>query len=144
MLNAIRSLEYTGGVTHTDAALNQAISDVLGQAGDRPDVTNVVIIITDGVPNPTDRRRNTVLAAEALHTLATTFAIGITDKTDDNLLMLVSSRPRLLDVNYFTAPNFVQLKENLQPVLRSVCVTPTPPTERRKSLHALGAPSLPG
>ncbi len=125
ILNTIRSLEYTGGETHTDDAVNQATRVVFGQDGDRPNATNVAIIITDGMPYPPDRRRKTITNVESLQSIATTFAIGITDETDDNLLMLLSSRPRELNVNYFTAPNFTQLKDNLQPVLSSVCVPPT-------------------
>ncbi len=128
ILNTIRSLEYTGGQTHTGDAVNQAIMEVFGQDGDRPNATNVAIIITDGVPNPNSQRRDAIINVETLQSIATTFAIGITHEIDDNLLMLLSSRPRELNVNYFTAPNFTQLKENLQPILSRVCVTPTVPT----------------
>jgi len=46
---AIDALAYTGGGTKTDQALNYVRTDMLTSAsGDRPDVPNVVIVITDG------------------------------------------------------------------------------------------------
>ncbi len=128
MLDTVSRLEYRGGETHTNDALDQARNSVFGQAGDRPNVLNVVIIITDGVPFPDFRRTPTINSAASLQSISTIFAIGITELIDVNLLSLLSSQPRVMDVNYFTSPDFEQLELSLQPILRSVCATPPPPT----------------
>ena len=46
---AIASLGYSGGATDTDAALAHVRNTMLtSAAGDRPDVPNVVVVLTDG------------------------------------------------------------------------------------------------
>ena len=45
------NLIYPDGGTATAAGLTQAINDVLnGRRGDRSNIDNVVVIITDGIP----------------------------------------------------------------------------------------------
>jgi Mg-chelatase subunit ChlD len=60
VLEAIKDLAYTDGMCTTIyRALKQARQEVFdARAGDRPDVKNVVIILTDGETNPgTDRHK---------------------------------------------------------------------------------------
>jgi len=50
--SAISSLIYSQGLTHTAAALRYVRTDMLtSAAGDRPDVPNVVVVLTDGPAN---------------------------------------------------------------------------------------------
>jgi Mg-chelatase subunit ChlD len=50
-----QQLMYPGGDTNTEGGLEMALNQILGQSGDREDVNNVVVVITDGVPTrPTD------------------------------------------------------------------------------------------
>ncbi len=93
---------------------------MFGRAGDRPNVTNVVIIITDGLPN-TELRNATLEAARDLQEIATMFAVGITDEIDEDVLRNLSSQPRILKQNYFTSANFSILVNNLEPLLDSFC-----------------------
>ncbi len=119
-------MEYRGGTTSTNSALDQARTDVFQSDGDRPQVLNIVIIVTDGVPFPNFLRQPTIEAARQLQTIATSFAVGITDSIDEDLLKLLSSEPRQRDQNYFMTPNFEQLEEKLVPLLSIVCPVSTP------------------
>ncbi len=44
------NLIYPDGSTFTSGGINQALNDVLGKRGDRSNVQNIVIVITDGIP----------------------------------------------------------------------------------------------
>ena len=48
------SLDYPGGNTATMDGLDMARTEVFGQAGDRSDVRNVAVVITDGIPTIPD------------------------------------------------------------------------------------------
>jgi uncharacterized protein YegL len=69
-------------------------SQVFGMEGDRSNVSNVAIIITDG--KPTDP--STVQAAiDAVHNSGiTTLAVGVTDQVDEATLKQLSSPPSLV------------------------------------------------
>ncbi|XP_021375359.1 uncharacterized protein LOC110464458 isoform X7 [Mizuhopecten yessoensis] len=56
LLEAISSIRYTYGNTNTAEGLRVAREDILGATGDRKTVPNVVILITDGIPNMNVRR----------------------------------------------------------------------------------------
>jgi len=50
--NAIRNIAYLGGWTNTTGGIRVGCREIFNTAnGDRSDVPNVVILITDGVPN---------------------------------------------------------------------------------------------
>ncbi len=122
-------LVYRGGTTRTNTALDTARTDVFeGGPGERPGVPNICVIITDGVPFPTDLRDPTIIAAERLQTICTCFVVGITSNVDVELLERLSSPPRLLNQNYFASPDFAQLGLILDSVLAGVCVTTTSTT----------------
>ncbi len=123
VLEAVNDLRYTGGETHTNDALDLVIRDLLrpGRPGYRPSVPHVVIILTDGVPVPVDRRQPTINSGADVQQIATCFAIGVTDEVDLGILALLSSTPRIFNQNYFSSPNFDALNQTLQPVLESVC-----------------------
>ncbi len=127
----IDELPYQMGTTSTDEALSQARNEIFGHPGDRVNVLNVVIIITDGVPFPDARRQPTINAATDLQRVATMFSVGITNNIDMRLLSLLSSHPRLPNRNYFSTLDFDELDRQLLPLLESVCVSPTPPPCKR-------------
>ncbi len=124
MRTAVRNLQFTGGETYTNQALDQA-RDMLrpGRPGYRPSVQQIVIIVTDGVPNPGNLRQPAINSGSDLQRLAKCFAIGITDEIDFGILALLSSPPRQPGVSYFTSPDFEALENNLRPLLESVCTT---------------------
>ncbi len=104
-------MEYIGGQTSTDEALRAARQQVLGRAGDRPDVANLVILITDGIPFPNTRRGPSIAEAAALQNQATMISIGISNRIDRRLLQLFSSEPRVVNQDYFTSPDFETLEQ---------------------------------
>ncbi len=132
VINEVSNLEYRGGTTSTNRALDQARTDVFQNDGDRPQVLNVVIIVTDGVPFPATLRQPTIDAASQLQAIATSFAVGITNSIDEGLLQSLSSQPRQRDQNYFMTPNFDQLEEKLVPLLSIVCPVSTQTPGRHK------------
>lgn len=120
-------LQYQGGQTATNEAVELMRTEVFTQDGDRPEVANIVILISDGVPFPDSRRTPAIEnAARAQADGIQMFAVGITFLIDEQLLRLLSSPPRRLDENYFTSPDFEQLDTVLERILPTVCPTPRP------------------
>jgi len=51
LITDVRQLPYCGGNTNTTGGLRLTLNDVLNEAScDRPDVPNLIILITDGIP----------------------------------------------------------------------------------------------
>ena len=44
------NLKYPGGDTNTTGALEMAKDRIFGQAGDRNEIPNVSVLLTDGIP----------------------------------------------------------------------------------------------
>ena len=125
------NLQYRGGYTHTNKALDQARNEVFGQEGDRRDVINIVILVTDGIPFPHYVIQPTIDSAQTLQQIAFMFAVGITEAINPDLLALLSSQPRLVEYSYFWSPDFRLLQvlaERLIDVVASVVPTGTPRT----------------
>jgi len=48
--SAVRNIPYCGGNTHTTGGLRRTRTEIFNAAhGDRPDVPNVIVLITDGI-----------------------------------------------------------------------------------------------
>ncbi len=130
ILSQVNSLAYLGGETSTDEALRITRVEVLGGQGNRPGITNLVILITDGIPHPVSRREPAIREARLLQNEATVVSVGITSFIDVGLLRLFSSEPREEDKSYFMSPDFETLEQNvLSNLLQEVC----PTTVDRKS-----------
>ena len=69
------------------------LSDIfVPQHGDRPNIPNTAIIITDGVPNiDADKLQETV--GEVFEKQIRSLAVGVTNNVKDNVLKLISSPP---------------------------------------------------
>jgi len=77
--NAVRDLEYKAGGTRIDLALRMVRTDVFVTArGDRADVPNVLILVTDGAPydisSATDEARRLMWYDVSI------VAVGVADK----------------------------------------------------------------
>ncbi len=97
--------------------------------GDREQVRNLAILLTDGRPEPQDRRVPALREALALQNLATVIAVGVTDQIDRQTLQAFSSGV------FFSSPDFQALKhEVLSRLLQEVCQTPSPSKQRRAFL----------
>ena len=108
--NAILSLDYLGQTTNTPEGLRVTREQCFNQAnGDRPNIQNLAIFISDGVPFPPERRDPAIVEAEALKGVANVVAIGITEVIDIPLLISISSAPQEENRNWFLALDFSEL-----------------------------------
>ena len=119
------SLIHPGGNTNTSGGIYKTLTGVLTQdGGDRPEVQNIAIIITDG--KPTRDYNLTFPYAELLQQRAKVFVVGVTDQVDADILQKLSSQPRELDKNYFESASFDQLRNIVGTLLETTCVATTP------------------
>ncbi len=110
--NAIESITYLGGTTNTPAALRLTKTECFGRSGNRRKAHDLAILVTDGLPYPTNRRSPAIAEAQALRDSGVTMiSIGITDVIDAEFLKAMSSPPQQEDKNYFVAPSFTALVE---------------------------------
>ena len=125
IINAILASPYLGQTTNTPEALRVTRTQCFNPAnGDRPNVPNLAIVVTDGVPYPDDRRTPALNEARALRdTGAVVISIGITNAIDEDFLKGMSSAPQVLGQNYFTATNFDVLNEIRKTVVQGTCQT---------------------
>ena len=120
---AISNIVYMGQTTNTPAALTQVLTECFNTAtGDRPNVQNLAVMVTDGVPYPPNRRDPAINAAAALRNSGVNMvAIGVTPVIDEAFLKQMSSPPQMKDQNYFTAADFSQLGNIIQDVVAGTC-----------------------
>ena len=125
IINAILTSPYLGSTTNTPEALRQTRTVCFNPAnGDRPNVPNLAIVVTDGLPHPPERRTPALDEARVLRdTGAVVISIGITDAIDEDFLKGMSSAPQLLGQNYFTATDFNVLNEIRKTVVQGTCET---------------------
>ena len=118
----IRGISYVGGNTNTSGGLREMTFEQFGNSdrGDRADVTNVAIVITDGV-STFDKERTIPDAVEARNRNIQIFSVGITAAIDENELQRMSSMPQEKDKNYFTSASFGALDEIRDAVLTQTC-----------------------
>lgn len=112
-----------GQTTNTPEALIQTRLQCFNSAtGDRPDIVNLAIIVTDGLPYPDNRREPAIREAAALRNKGVTMiAIGVTDVIDEDFLKEMSSPPQIEDQNYFTAADFGALSQIAANVVEGTC-----------------------
>ena len=120
---AILTSPYLGSTTNTPEALRLTRTQCFNVAnGDRPNIPNLVIVVTDGVPYPETRRTPALNEARALRdTGAVVISIGITNAIDEDFLKGMSSAPQLEGQNYFTATDFGVLNEIQKTVVTGTC-----------------------
>ena len=94
-----------------------------GAPGDRPNVPNVAIILTDG--KPTGGEVGEALAKKEAQMLRDSgvriISIGVTRQISEALLKDMSSPPREKDQDYFTSPDFNKLNSLLLNIINSAC-----------------------
>ena len=115
---AIRNVPYMGQTTNTKEAFRQADIRCFNTAnGDRDDADNVIIIVTDRVPFPADRRNPALMEARRLKDKGIEItAIGVTGFVDEDFLRGISSGN-----NYFTVTDFEELGRQREQVSGQVC-----------------------
>ena len=112
---------YEGGTTNVAQALNfMTDQQFVSQRGDRPNVQNIGIVITDGRSNVTPE--NTIPnAVRAQAAGIRMYSIGITNDVDENELRQMSSSPQVLGQNYFLAPQFTDLQPLVSALTEQTC-----------------------
>ena len=108
--DAILGLGYLGGTTNTPEGLRVTRDQCFNQGnGDRPNVQNLAIFISDGVPHPPERRDPAIREAESLEGVASVVAIGVSNVIDRDLLRTISSSPQIENQNWFSVVDFSEL-----------------------------------
>ncbi len=121
--DAIQAIAYLGQTTNTPEGLKVTREQCFSAAnGDRPNVQNLAIFISDGVPFPPERRDPAIREAEALKNAGVSVvAIGVTNVIDVDLLRAISSAPQEEGQNYFLATDFTALETIRQAVGEGTC-----------------------
>jgi hypothetical protein len=120
LLSAIAAITYTSGGTNTAHALDYVRTHSFTQAaGDRSDVADILIVMTDGRSSSTAA---TTTAARLIHTAnIETFAIGIGTGVSQTELTAIASHPQ----NVITVSNFDALKTIIAEVYKAICKLPS-------------------
>ena len=118
VLTAIENIPYRYGSTNTADALLTMRSEMYTAAnGDRPNVPNICIVITDGVSNINSRRtipEAEQARADGIHIYA--IGIGLTDTTE---LDGIASKP--VEDNRFAVQEFSELRALRDQVFAAFC-----------------------
>ncbi|KAK3585503.1 hypothetical protein CHS0354_003355 [Potamilus streckersoni] len=118
IIQAIRNIEYTKGSTNTAGAIQRATDTFfLRGNGDRDDVRNVLVILTDGKSNVNEE--NTIKEANNARALGIhIFAVGIKD-ADEEELDGIADKPSVN--NRFFVDEFDKLAEILDKLFIRIC-----------------------
>ena len=122
--DAILGLAYMGQTTNTPEGLRVTRNECFRQAnGDRSNVQNLAIFISDGVPHPAELKDPAIREAEALKRVTSVIAIGVTNVIDRDLLKTISSAPQQEGQNWFVAVDFSELNIIRRSVGEGTCET---------------------
>ena len=114
--------------TNTSSALRLMRTIVFSKDnGDRPDVNNVGIVITDGQSDDGPATAAEALAAKDAGVRM--YAIGLTDEIDAGELKTIASAP--LTEHYFNRTSINLVQTVTSQLLWSVCHNPCPPSPAR-------------
>lgn len=132
--NAVLRTPYLGFKTDTSAALNLARS-VFQPPGDRPDVANVILILTDG--ESTSDPPDTIQVAQSLRVdnFINIYTMGITTNVKEEEIRSMSgsrgtANPGVLGQDYFLSPTFDFDPQLVNSISGTICrdvIFPTPP-----------------
>ena len=86
MKSRVRNMDYDGGYTNTYAGLRTLRRECFGAGnGDRPDVPNIAIVVTDGVPT-LEMNRTQPEADRVKNAGIFIMGVGITNQIDEKTL----------------------------------------------------------
>ena len=113
--SAVNAFPGPGGKTNIAGALELTNMEILQEIrGDRPQVSNVCLLISDGRPNV--RENETEAQANLLKNKCTLVTIGIGNNIDSTLLNDISTGGL-----YFPVADFSQLENELDNLVTVVC-----------------------
>ena len=122
----IDRIKYDKRSTNIAGGLQTARTDVFGREGDRDDVPNTAILITDGVPNI--KKRYTLKEAEALKKVASVVTLGVTPDVDEKQLAQIASDPKL----FIMADDFTKMRDVVKKLASLSCDTVKPKGNRKR------------
>ena len=129
--NAVNNIPYYFSNTNTSGALRVMRSDqFVSFRGDRPNVRNVAVLITDGV-STVDRTRTISDAVAARNDDITIFCVGVTNSVRESELRDISSPPQRRGSTYWIAPTFLALDNVVTTIITTVCSYQKPATPGR-------------
>ena len=121
LIDAIMRIGYLGGTTNTSGALQvMRTEQFTSENGDRPNVPNVAIVVTDG-RSTVDADQTLPQARAARDDGIQMFAVGITSDIDIYEVRGISSEPQLLGESYFTSTDFTNLNDIVDNLLNNAC-----------------------
>ncbi|XP_033748051.1 collagen alpha-5(VI) chain-like [Pecten maximus] len=122
---AILEVEYMSGDTSTDKALDMmARKAFTTEAGARPNLPKIAIVITDG--SPQNQPRTVEMATRAKDEGITIYAIGIGSSVDMDHLKAIASTPA--EYYTFMVDDFSSLVEHEDILIKKTCSGPIPTT----------------
>eukprot|EP00918_Siedleckia_nematoides_P036496 GHVU01079281.1.p1 GENE.GHVU01079281.1~~GHVU01079281.1.p1 ORF type:complete len:553 (-),score=30.11 GHVU01079281.1:425-2083(-) len=135
--DAIQKMHYTGGHTNTSGAIRLMRRELFrSDRGDRDDIRNVVLLITDG-ESTIDSNLTIPEAEMAKNEDAVIFVVGITNMINEDELKNIASTP-VVD-HYFNSTDIDMLYSLETQIIKHVCRPDNPNTARtRRSLDVLG------
>ena len=98
------------------------------ERGDRPNVRNIAIVVTDGQSNR-DSDRVVSDADVAKNRGIQIFSIGISTAVNETELREISSSPQQMNRNWFQSENFQALENVIFDLVQSACSTPDGPQQ---------------
>ena len=120
----IYDIRHTSGETNIAEGLRLMREQVFTQAGDRRNVKNIAIVITDGVANEAAERVGVEARRARDEQKIEIFTIGITNQIDEFELELIASQP--YSQHKFLTPNFQTLRDIVAEVKKRACDATSP------------------
>jgi collagen type VI alpha len=124
MIDAINRIDYIGSSSNLVAGLQEMIYwQFTMDYGDRPDVPNVAILITDSLSSVDAVNMLPEVEAaknKGIHRIA----VGITGAVDENTLKAISSEPHVHGTSYWMISNFLVLEENVAALVSKMLYKP--------------------
>lgn len=126
--NAVLNIGYVGSNTHTAAGIRAMhYEQFISQNGDRSNVENIAVIVTDGV-STTNNHTTVPEAVSARNDGIRIFSVGITANVNEVELRKMSSSPQIEGQNYWRSSDFTMLNEIIDKLVSETCGTPAPIT----------------
>lgn len=134
----IRTITYVGGSTNTaDGIQKMHLEQFTSGNGDRSDVPNVAIVMTDGA-STTQSELTIPYANDAKNDDITIFCLGITDSVNIDEIRSISSPPQEEDVTYFLVNDFNVLLDTVTAIASESCkVSVAGPAPTEEDLYCL-------
>ena len=123
MIDAVRRISYVGSNTNTVGGLRKMkYNQFQRDNGDRDDVADVAVVITDGF-STINSQQTIPEAADAQRSEIRMYAIGITNKTNLEEVKMLSSDPRQEGTDYWRSKDFTTLDDILSNLVNTLCST---------------------